>query len=97
MRIVMGIVWFLIFFIVLYLIYSTGIAMYMMHANGGVDLHDTQAVIASSQQFALQHAVLLRIAFYGVVLLSVLLAVLGTWKRKLPGTKDKNRTETASG
>jgi uncharacterized BrkB/YihY/UPF0761 family membrane protein len=96
MRIFMGIVWFVVFFVILYLVFSIVFGMIAVH---GVDTNDMQAGMKAGIEFAREHAVALSVCRWSIFVLSVLLAVFGTWKRVLPGTRKKQpekQTESAA-
>lgn len=93
MRIFMGIVWFVVFFLVLYILFS--IVVGVLAASGSSAVTMEQGMQAG-MEFARNHAVALSIGRWTVFILSVALAVLGTWKRALPGTRAKKSAEVAS-
>lgn len=86
MRIFMGIVWFVVFFVVLYIIYSIIVALVI---SSGTHLSNAQDAMQAGLEFARDHAVLLSVCRWGIFIVSIAGAVLGTWKRVLPGTKKK--------
>lgn len=86
MRIFMGIVWFVVFFIVLYIVFM--IVSGVLITSGG---HATtmQEGMQAGIAFARDHAMALSLCRWGILIVSVAGAVLGTWKRVLPGTRKK--------
>lgn len=88
MRIFMGIVWFVVCFIVLYILFS--VVLGVIIANTG-DVTNIQEGLA----FAHAHATVLSLCRWGMLIVAVVFAVLGTWKRVLPGTKDKQAKPAA--
>ncbi|MGH8372150.1 MAG: hypothetical protein ACRETO_05405 [Gammaproteobacteria bacterium] len=89
MRIFMGIVWFVVFFLVLYIAFSIITSVIMFR---GVDVVDTQALTSAAFDFARNHAMALSVCRWNIFVVSVVLAVLGTWKRVLPGTNKKKES-----
>ncbi|MGH8369571.1 MAG: hypothetical protein ACRESC_01195 [Gammaproteobacteria bacterium] len=88
MRIFMGIVWFVVCFVALYILFSVVLAVII--ANTG-DITNMQGGIA----FAQAHATVLSLCRWSMLIVAVVFAVLGTWKRVLPGTKDKQAKPAA--
>jgi len=84
-RVLMGVLWFVVIFVVLYFGASLATGFYM-RTKVPADATAQQAYDAT-QQFMLQHAPAVAAAFWGIVLLAVALAVAGTVKGVLPGTK----------
>lgn len=91
MRIFMGIVWFVVIFVVLYIVFSIVFGVIAVH---GVDANDVHAGMQAGIAFARDHAVALSICRWSIFVVSVVLAVLGTWKRALPGTRKKPAVTT---
>jgi hypothetical protein len=84
MRIFMGIVWFVVFFFVLYLGFFIITSLIMIR---GVDVSNTQELMQAAFDFARNHAMVLSLCRWSIFAISVVLAVLGTWNRILPGTR----------
>lgn len=84
-RIGLGVLWFVVLFVVLYLLAQIGVALTALH--GVHDFHDQQAVIGAATGFVGAHLGLIRTLDWAALLLAVAIAVLGTWKGVLPGTR----------
>lgn len=86
MRIFMGIVWFIAFFVVLYILFSVILGVII---TSGSDATTVQEGMQAGTDFARDHARLLSLCVWGIFGLSAVSAGLGAWKRVLPGTKTK--------
>ncbi|HET7921815.1 MAG TPA: hypothetical protein VFM15_03585 [Gammaproteobacteria bacterium] len=84
MRIFMGIVWFVVFFIVLYIAFSIVLGVMI---SGSTHASTVQEGMQAGMAFAREHALALSLCRWGIFIVSVAGAVLGTWKRVLPGTR----------
>ena len=86
-RFLMGLLWLLVFFIVPYVGASLVMAVFLK-AKLPPDASPQQASDAM-QQFVNAHASAVTLFFWGLILLALVCAILGTWKGKLPGTRQK--------
>ena len=83
-RYLMGVLWFVAFYVALVFV-----APSLMIARGLPAGANQDQISQAAADFSLQHAGSLSVARWAALLIALLLAVLGTWKRKLPGTKPK--------
>jgi uncharacterized membrane protein YgdD (TMEM256/DUF423 family) len=83
----MGIVWFIVFFVVLYLIFSIVVGFLAMHAAGIQGAVNYQQGLQTGAAFTQAHAVALSAWRLIILVVSILLAVVGTLKGVLPGTR----------
>ena len=86
-RYLMGVLWFAAFYVALMIVVSVVPSLMIVRGlpAGASQDQISQAAI----DFSLRHAGALSIARWSAFLIALLLAVLGIWKRKLPGTKPK--------
>lgn len=92
MRIFMGIVWFVVFFIVLYIAYAIVLGVLISSGGHATNMQEgMQAGIA----FAKNHAMALSLCRWGLLIAAIVFAALGSWKRVLPGTKEKKAVTAA--
>ncbi|HET7649569.1 MAG TPA: hypothetical protein VFL15_02575 [Gammaproteobacteria bacterium] len=87
MRIFMGIVWFIAFYIVLTIVYM--IVMGVVISSGHPVAGYAEGVKAGIE-FAQAHQTVLSLCRWAIFILSVVFAVVGTWKGVLPGTRKKS-------
>ena len=87
-RLVMGLVWFLVLAVALFLLLQLAIALYIM-AESPKGLSQA-ALVESAQAFADAHAGTIRLLDELVLVAAVLLAGFGTLKGKLPGTRRRD-------
>lgn len=84
-RYLMGLLWFVVFWVALVIVVFVVPALIIargLPAGAGPD-----QVNQAATDFSLQHAGALSAARWAAFLIALLLAVLGTWKGKLPGTR----------
>ncbi len=85
-RILFGILWFIVSWLVLTLVYGIifGIVIAAFNHSG-----DYQQGMQASLAFQQAHPTLVVIMRLAILLAAILIAVLGTWKGLLPGTRKK--------
>ncbi|HEV2112064.1 MAG TPA: hypothetical protein VGT99_11975 [Gammaproteobacteria bacterium] len=84
-RLLMGLVWFLVLAVALFLLLQLAIAFYiMLHAPQGAD---QAAILKSAHDFTDGHAALIRDLDAMTLVTAVLLAGFGTLRGSLPGTR----------
>jgi hypothetical protein len=93
MRIFMGIVWFIAFYIVLTIVYM--IVMGVVISTGHPVAGYAEGVKAGIE-FAQAHQTALSLFRWAIFILSVLFAAVGSWKGVLPGTRKKKSAAPAS-
>ena len=91
MRIFMGIVWFIAFFVVLYIAYAIVLGVVISSAQ---HVAGYQEGLQAGMAFAREHALLLSLVRWGIFIAAILFALIGTWKRVLPGTRKQKVTAT---
>jgi hypothetical protein len=86
-RVLMGLVWFLVLAVVLFLVLQILIALYItLQAPKGVD---QAAVLKAATDFADGHAGTIRLLDSMTLIAAVLLAGFGTLRGVLPGTRPR--------
>lgn len=88
-RVLMGILWFIIFFVVLYIIFSVVVGYLVMHSTDIQGAANYQQSLQTGMAFAQAHATTLALWRLAILIVSALLAVVGTLKGFLPGTRKK--------
>ena len=87
-RLLMGLLWFLVLAVALFLLLQLGIAFYIMaQAPKGMD---QTALLQSARDFTDAHARAIGLLDEIMLMAAVLLAGLGTLKGKLPGTRRRD-------
>jgi hypothetical protein len=86
-RIGMGIAWFVVFFLVLYLGMSFALSVYVSKSlPADANLQDGKDAVTN---FMLEHAPAMSMTVWSIFLVSLALAIVGTLKGMLPGTRQK--------
>ena len=86
-RYLMGLLWFVVFWVALLI--AVVVVMALMVARGLPAGATPDQISQVAADFSSQHAGALSAARWAAFLIALALAVLGTWKGKLPGTKPK--------
>ena len=87
-RVLLGVVWFAAFFVTLYVIFSVIVAFLALHGSG-VQPGDREAALQAAVAYSRAHAQALAVWRLVILLAAILLAVWGTLKGWLPGTRKK--------
>lgn len=88
-RALMGVLWFVVFFVALYVAACLVVALYLRgQLPSGTN---PQQAMDLMQQFMYAHAAAVSAGFWALVLAALFAAVFGTFKGMLPGTKPKPR------
>lgn len=86
-RVLMGVLWFVVFFVALYVAACLVLALYLRgQLPPGADSQQATDIM---RQFMAVHAAAFSAGFWTLVLVALFAAVLGTLKGRLPGTKPK--------
>lgn len=93
-RVLMGVVWFVVFFIVLYIIFSVVVAYMALHGAGIQEHTGQQQMINAAMAFSQAHTGALSAWRLIILVVSIILAVAGTLKGVLPGTRKLKVTAT---
>ena len=93
-RVLMGVVWFVVFFIVLYIIFSIILGVVIAHTTGVTHPENFQQSMEAGRAFAQTHASALAVWRLVILMVSIVLAVAGTLKGVLPGTRKQKVTTT---
>ena len=84
-RVLMGLLWFLVFFVALYVAACLVVALYLRgQLPPGAD---AQQATEMMKDFMSAHAAAVSATFWAMVLVALFAAVLGSLKGMLPGTK----------
>lgn len=86
-RSLMGALWFLVFYVVLIIV--TFVVPSLLIVRGLPAGTSRDQISQAAMDFSSQHEIALSLARWAAFLIALALAVLGTWKGKLPGTKPK--------
>lgn len=84
-RLFLGIAWFLILFAGLWLLVSLAMAIAILRSLPANS--DQAAMIQAATDYASVHAETIHVVHLAVLVLAAVLAILGTLKGKLPGTR----------
>ncbi|MGH8293202.1 MAG: hypothetical protein ACRESA_06990 [Gammaproteobacteria bacterium] len=87
-RVLFGVLWCIVFFIVLYIIYSIVLALIITHGSGAHPAN-YQEVLQAGMAFAQTHAHSLAVWRLVVLIIAIVLAVAGSIKGVLPGTRKR--------
>ena len=86
-RMLFGILWFVVIFVVLYLLFSIAEGFLAVHSAGAGVAANYHEGLQAGIEFAKAHAAALAIWRLVILLASIVLAVVGAVTGKLPGTR----------
>lgn len=86
-RFLMGVLWFLVFYVTL--IVASFVVPSLFIVRGLPAGASRDQVSQAAMDFSLQHEIALSLVRWAALLIALALAILGTWKGKLPGTRQK--------
>ncbi|MDE1983786.1 MAG: hypothetical protein KGL98_05795 [Gammaproteobacteria bacterium] len=88
-RALMGIVWFIVFFVILYIIYSVIVGVVIAQGDGATVPTNYHEGLQAGMAFARTHATALAVWRVVILVVAIVLAVAGSVKGWLPGTRKK--------
>jgi len=86
-RYLMGTVWFMVFYVALIVV--TFVVPSLLIVRGLPAGASRDQISQAAMDFSLQHEIALSLVRWAAFLIALALAILGTWKGKLPGTQQK--------